>query len=132
VEEEIKRLGAEFAASSIQKGQERLPGLAIVTDVSMLEECGAGPISYTFSAGATFREIDIKKVGNILDQEGQRVLFREGYGNDAGSLAKHGIPVTTMQMHVDNMHSENEIAAISDVEEVVNAIEKIIKNHNQF
>jgi putative aminopeptidase FrvX len=132
VEEESGCYGSEFAAGQIDSGKEECPRLAVVIDVSARERPGCGTISYISSGREKFSEEDIKKIKKVLEAGRQRAVFLPGYTNDSANLAFRHIPVTTMQVHVDNMHSERETAQISDVEEVKKAVEVLIKNYNKF
>jgi len=130
VEEETSGTGALYAAQRINTKEEKKPKLALILDVSAKEKHGAGPLVYTSSSGIPFPEIPLQAIDKIITENGLRVKLIPGYVNDSTHFAR--LPnqaVATLQVHVDNMHSREEVALVSDIKEAALVLEAIIKNH---
>ncbi len=133
VEEETGYRGARCAAKNIYGAKEKRPKLVLVLDVSMLEEHGAGPLVYTSSGGITFPDLPLKAIEQVVNENGLRAKLLPGIGNDSTCFARiQNQAVATLQVHVDNMHSPEEVALISDVKEAALVLENIVNNHAQF
>jgi len=131
VEEETGGAGARHATDNIHKAKEKQPKLALILDVSALEEHGAGPLIYTSSSGIPFPKLPLEAIEKIIIENGLRVKLIPGFINDSTFFAR--LPnqgVATLQVHIENMHSTKETAFVSDIKETALVLETIIKNHD--
>ncbi len=143
VEEEAGGYGSHFATHLMVNGKAKRPKLALIMDVSALEKSGAGPLMYVSSGRVSFPQAPIESVKKILERNGKRATFLDGWPNDSikfammpASKGKDGKEkpqaVLTLQVHVDHMHTEKETASRADVEEVASVLETILTNHGEL
>lgn len=137
VEEErhisLYEAGAESATGDMIDGLAPRPDLALILDVSMLGRGGDGPIIYTSSAGRKFPLKPLEQINELLDKNKMRALFTPGKSNDSSWFTDvKGVGVATLQVHVDAMHTENEVADVNDIMEAANVLKMIVDNHSQF
>lgn len=133
VQEEPGGYGSRYAGERIYRQEVLKPQMILVLDVSALLKQGDGPIVYTESGGVRFPSKVIDLLKEIFADQNQRANFIRGFPNDSAVLGR--LPnqnIATLQVHVDNMHTQMEIAKISDIEEAMNALEIIIKNSGRF
>ena len=132
-QEENGFYGSEFAVKRILSGGIKKPSLILVLDVSALLKHKEGPIIYTSSGGIDFPLKTIELLKKIIKESKQKVNFIPGFINDSAVLSK--LPdqnIATLQVHVDNMHTSKETAAISDIESSMKVLEIILKNNQEF
>ncbi len=134
VEEETGLYGSEFAVQAIMAGKSRKPKLVLILDVSVVQQRGVGPLCYTSSGGGRpFPEAPINAAKTILQRAGLRASFVPGHTNDSFSfrlLPEQG--TLTLQIHVDNMHSRQEVADIADIKEAAKVLETILQHHEEI
>lgn len=133
VQEENWFKGSQYATKQILSGKFKKPSMILVLEVSALLKQKDGPIIYVSSGEVNFPPKGIKLLDEIVRENKQRANFIKGWGNDSSVLAE--LPnqnIATLQVHVDDMHSPEETAAISDVKETADLLEVVLRNHQKF
>lgn len=134
VGEETSGLGAKTAAFAVK------PDFAVVCDVGFSRDPGvdaAGSFEMGKGAGVSYSastNIALTKKVIALAKENnlpvQVIAEPSGTGTNAGviQITGEGIPCVVISLPLKNMHTQNEICSLSDVESMVNLIQKIIEN----
>ncbi len=129
----IYNAGARYAAEEIFSGKEPNPKLALVADVSRLGKGGGGPLVYTSSMHFHFPNAPLVSIKKILSREGLSARYLDGPANDSIDLTFKPLKgVVTMEIHVDNLHSDKEKANLEDIVALRNAIKAVVKNHQDI
>ncbi len=127
----IYNAGARQAADEIFLGQKSIPKLIIIVDVSKSDEKGGGPLVYTSSMHFRFPNSSLKSIRKILADKGISAKYLDGQANDSIEFTFRPLKgVAAVEIHVDDMHTEHEVANVQDIVALHDALKEIIENHD--
>jgi len=122
--------GAQTAAVKIDKGEKRSPKLTVVVDITKQQKPGTRPVIYSSSKTFGFPIEPLKDVRRLLQGEGLKAIYQAGPANDSiefSFLKDQG--VITVEVPVDNYHTENEEAEKKDIVEALAIVKAIVRGH---
>ncbi len=134
----IYNAGARYAADKLWKSENK-PKLVVTIDVTTIGRIGDGPIVYTSSGLHTpgkqfyFRPEIIKEIAKVINPEHIGVRYVEGNAND--SIEFTFVPdlgVSTVEVPIENPHSNDETAQIGDIEKAMKIIRVILQKSGQI
>ncbi len=115
--------------------REDKPKLVITVDLTSIGNPGSGPSIYTSSGTHAplkqfyFKPEVLKDIGKGVNKEGIGVRWVEGNVNDSIEFTfVPGLGVTAIEVPISNMHTNNEIARISDIERALKTLRIILEN----
>ncbi len=134
----VLNAGARYAADQMIGGERKKPKLVLVVECSGLGGAGKGPILYQSSKpveGKDFRSPKgpLKDLVVMFSKSGLGIRVTEGLGNDSIEFTfVPGVGVAALEVPIDAYHSAGETASLGDIEEIREALELVMKNHNQI
>lgn len=132
IKDGIYNAGARYAAEEIFEGKKQNPKLVVTVDVSKMGKRGGGPMVYTSSGSFRFPSEPLKDIKKILTEAGVSASFVGGPFNDSLEFTFEPLKgVVAIEVHVDNLHSSNEIADLQDVVMAQEAVRSIVAEHRR-
>lgn len=124
-EEPDRSLGAKHA---LKKIKETNPKLIIIIDTSQYGGKGGGPILYHSSGGFRYRKKIIGKVRETAKKSKIPLQeIKKGFHNDSMVFAEANLPTVALEIHINNNHTDHEVASKTDILQLKDLLKKIAK-----